>query len=46
MNDEIIFEDYNVKFTDEDFENVDIEILKKCRERLESTLQKLYVEEN
>ena len=38
---EVIFEDYNIKFMEKDFEGVSAETLKKCKGRLEETLLKL-----
>lgn len=43
MEDGVIFEDYNIKFMEKDFEDVSLETLKKCKERLEETLSKLDV---
>lgn len=41
MEEEVIFEDYNIKFEEKDFEDISIETLKKCKGRLEETLSKL-----
>ena len=41
MEDEIIFEDYNIKIEDKDFQNLSIEALQKCKGRLEEVLLKL-----
>lgn len=41
MNDEVIFEDYNIKFIQEDFKQVNVETLEKCRVRLEGVLSKI-----
>ena len=39
MRDEkIVFEDYGIEFSDEDFEGVDTETLKKCKERLKQAI--------
>ena len=38
---EVIFEDYNIKFTEEDLINVDKNTLEKCKKRLQETLSKL-----
>lgn len=39
MDDKIVFEDYNIEFSDEDFEDVDIETLEKCKARLEKAIE-------
>lgn len=39
MEDNIVFEDYNIEFTDEDFEGVDMETLEKCKARLEKAIK-------
>lgn len=41
MEDEIVFEDYNIKFKEKDFQGVSTETLQKCKERLDTTLSKL-----
>lgn len=41
MEKEIIFEDYNVKFTEEELKEVDKKTLKKCKKLLQETLAKL-----
>lgn len=38
---EVIFEDYNVKFTEEDLRKTDKNTLEKCKKRLQETLTKL-----
>ena len=38
---EVIFEDYNVKFTEKDIINADKNTLEKCKKRLQETLSKL-----
>lgn len=38
---EIIFEDYNIRITEDDLRSVDKESLVKCKERLKETLLKL-----
>lgn len=35
----IIFEDYNIEFTDADYEGVDKKTLIKCKERLEKAIK-------
>ena len=37
----INFEDYNIEFTDDDLEGVDIDTLKECKEKLEKAIQRL-----
>ncbi len=37
----ISFEDYNIEFTDDDLEGVDINTLKECKEKLEKAIQRL-----
>ena len=44
MDNGVIFEDYNIKFEEEDFQDISLEILKKCKVKLEETLSKLNVE--
>lgn len=39
--DEVIFEDYNIRITQEDLKSVDKEILSQCKERLKETLSRL-----
>ena len=41
MEEKIIFEDYGIEFTDEDFEGVDKETLQECKKKIEETLNKL-----
>lgn len=41
MEDKIVFEDYGIEFTDKDFEGVDIEILKKYKEKISKMIEKL-----
>ena len=41
MENEIIFEDYNIKFEEKDFQGVSTETLQKCKERLDAALSKL-----
>lgn len=41
MEDEVIFEDYNIRFTENDFKHMSIEDLEKCKEKLEIALSKL-----
>lgn len=38
---EVIFEDYNIKFTEIDIINSDKNTLEKCKKRLQETLSKL-----
>lgn len=39
--DKIVFEDYGIEFTDEDFKGVDQETLIRCKEKLNELLKKL-----
>ena len=39
--DKIIFEEYGIEFTDEDFEGVDQETLIKCKRKLNDLLKKI-----
>lgn len=39
--DEVIFEDYNAKITEEELRRTDKETLKKCKKKLRETLYKL-----
>lgn len=39
--DKIIFEDYDIEFTDEDFKGVDQETLIRCKRKLNELLKKL-----
>ncbi len=41
MEEEIIFEDYNIKFTKEELKQVDKKTLKNCKKILQETLEKL-----
>ncbi len=38
---EVMFEDYNVKITEEELKEVDKSTLEKCKKRLQETLSKL-----
>ena len=38
---ELLFEEYNIKFTEQDLINADKNTLKKCKKRLQETLSKL-----
>lgn len=40
MEDKIVFEDYNIEFTDQDFKGISKETLEKCKERLEEAIKK------
>ena len=40
-NDRIVFEDYGIEFTDEDFKAVDQNTLIKCKRKLRELLRKL-----
>ena len=40
-NDKIVFEDYGIEFTDDDFKGVDQETLIKCKRKLNDLLKKL-----
>lgn len=35
----IVFEEYGIEFTDEDFEGVDVETLIKCRDKIDEVLK-------
>ena len=37
----IVFEEYGIEFTDEDFEGVDIDTLVECKEKIEKVLRKI-----
>lgn len=37
----IVFEDYGIEFTDEDFEGVDLETLERCKIKLKKLLKEL-----
>ena len=39
--DKIVFEDYGIEFTDDDFEGVDLETLERCKAKLKELLKKL-----
>ena len=39
--DKIVFEEYGIEFTDEDFEGVDQETLIKCKRKLNDLLRKI-----
>ena len=39
--DKIVFEDYGIEFTDEDFKGVDVETLERCKSKLKELLKKL-----
>lgn len=41
MDEEIIFEDYNIKVTEEELKQIDKKTLKKCKKVLQETLAKL-----
>lgn len=41
MEEEVIFEDYNIKFTEEELKEADKKTLKKCKKILQETLVKL-----
>ena len=36
----IVFEEYGIEFTDEDFEGIDKETLERCKRKLEEILEK------
>ncbi len=38
---EVIFEDYNIRFNENDIKNADKNTLEKCKKKLEETLLKL-----
>lgn len=38
---EVIFEDYNVRFTEDDLIGIDMNTLEKCKKKLQETLSKL-----
>ncbi len=40
MDEKISFPDYGIEFSNEDFENVDLETLKRCKARLEEAIKK------
>lgn len=40
-NDKIIFEEYGIEFTDDDFKGVDQETLIKCKRKLNELLKKI-----
>ena len=40
-NDKIVFEEYGIEFTDDDFKGVDQETLIKCKRKLNELLGKL-----
>ena len=40
-NDKIVFEEYGIEFTDDDFKGVDQETLIKCKRKLNALLRKL-----
>ena len=40
-SDKIVFEDYGIEFTDEDFKGVDKETLIKCKRKLLDLLRKI-----
>ncbi len=40
-NDKVVFEEFGIEFTDEDFEGVDIETLDECKEKLNKLLEKI-----
>lgn len=40
-SDKIVFEDYGIEFTDEDFKGVDQETLIKCKRKLLDLLRKI-----
>ena len=40
-NDKIVFEEYGIEFTDDDFKGVDQETLIKCKRKLNELLRKL-----
>lgn len=35
----IVFDEYGIEFTDEDFEGVDIETLIQCRDKIDAVLK-------
>ena len=39
--DKIVFEEYGIEFTDEDFEGVDQETLIRCKRKLNELLKKI-----
>ena len=43
--DKIVFEDYGIEFTDEDFKGVDTETIIKCKRKLNELLKKLESED-
>ncbi len=40
-NDKIVFEEYGIEFTDDDFKGVDQETLIKCKRKLNELLRKI-----
>lgn len=40
-NDKIVFEEYGIEFTDDDFKGVDQETLIQCKNKLKDLLKKL-----
>lgn len=41
MEEELIFEEYNIKFTDKEFESMDSKKLSECKKILKKTLKKM-----
>lgn len=41
MDEKIVFEDLDIGFTDEDFEDVDEETLERCKKMLEEVIEEL-----
>ena len=41
MDDEVVFEDYNIKIEEKDFKDVSKENLQKCKDRLKNVLLKI-----
>ncbi len=40
MDEKIVFEDLDIEFTDDDFEDVDEETLEKCKQKLKAVIEK------
>ena len=40
-NDKIVFEEYGIEFTDDDFKDVDQDTLIKCKRKLNELLRKI-----
>lgn len=41
MDEKIVFEDLDIEFTDDDFEEVDEKTLEKCKQKLNVVIEKL-----